>query len=151
MAKNRHLSRIIAMQTLYEKDFRPDESLEEILERNLSLFPEDLDTDFIKKIVYGIPEHQKEIDVLILKAAPDWPIEQVAAVDKAILRLSIYELLFWDEVPPKVAIDEAVELGKQYGGINTSKFVNGVLGTIYRNSPKYSPEEEKENTGKKDG
>lgn len=140
MPGNRHLSRTILLQTLYEFDLRPDEDIDDILERNLALFPGDLDEDFIKKIAYGVKDNAKEIDNLILNAAPDWPIDQVAPVDKAVLRIAIYELIFWDEVPPKVAINEAVELGKHYGGLNTSKFVNGVLGTIYRNSSKYVEE-----------
>ncbi len=114
--------------------------------RNLDLFPHDLDHDFIKKIALGVSQNAEKIDDLILKAAPDWPIDQVAPIDKAVLRIAIFELLFWDEVPPKVAINEAVELGKHYGGANTSKFVNGVLGTIYRNSDKYISKESNEGT-----
>lgn len=140
MAGNRHLSRTILLQTLYEHDLRPSSSLDEILERNATLFPNDLDIPFMRHIADGVMKHRAEIDQLILTAAPEWPIEQVAPIDKTILRMAIYELLYWDEVPPKVAINEAVELGKAYGGENTSKFVNGVLGTIYRQSDKYIEE-----------
>lgn len=141
MAGNRHLSRTILLQTLYEADLRPTAKLEDILERNCQLFPNDLDVPFIETVAKGVKDHTEEIDQLILTAAPEWPIDQVAPIDKTILRMSIYELLYWDEVPPKVAINEAVELGKAYGGENTSKFVNGVLGTIYRQSDKFVAED----------
>ncbi len=137
MAGNRHLSRTILLQTLYEADLRPSANFEEIFQRNAALFPNDLDVPFMRHIAEGIANSKESIDQLILTAAPEWPIEQVAPIDKTILRMSIFELLFWNEVPPKVAINEAVELAKSYGGESTSKFVNGVLGTIYRQSDKY--------------
>jgi N utilization substance protein B len=147
MASNRHLGRIVAMQTLYEYDFRgsnvADLDLAPILERNLDEFRDSIeDTDFVKDVVDGTRQHQEQIDAIIAPAAPEWPVEQIAKIDKIILRIGVYELMVKQEVPPKVAINEAVELAKTFGGENSSKFVNGVLGTIYRNSDLYEPEEE---------
>lgn len=148
MASNRHLGRIVAMQTLYEYDFRTsaDENvdLQEILSRNLGEYDQNIDDkDFVKKLVDQVSSRQEEIDGIIAPAAPEWPIEQIAKIDKAILRIGVYELALERNVPPKVAINEAVELAKAFGGENASKFVNGVLGTIYRKSDFYEPEPEK--------
>lgn len=140
---NRHLSRTIAMQSIYEWDFRPEENLKNIADRNISIFIEDIDKEYVRKVLKGIQKHLKEIDGLIIKAAPEWPIEQVSPIDKAILRLSIYEMLLGEEIPPKVAINEAVELAKTFGSENSSKFINGVLGTLYRQSDRYNPEDDK--------
>ncbi len=147
MASNRHLGRIVAMQTLYEEDFRhsadaqPD--LKEILTRNINEFSDSIDDKaFVKDLVDGVTKHQEDIDAMIVPVAPEWPIEQIAKIDKIILRIGIYELMIKKDVPPKVAINEAVELAKAFGGENSSKFVNGVLGTIYRNSDFYEPEED---------
>ncbi len=134
---SRHLARSIAMQTLYEWDFNnhADERLEAIMEKNIVEFGPGLeDTEFIRSLVLGVQKHRKEIDAIIEKAAPEWPISQIAAVDRNILRLGLFELLFGsrDEVPPKVAINEAIELGKSFGGESSGRFVNGVLGTVYR-------------------
>lgn len=147
MASNRHLGRIVAMQTLYEFDFRGGEAegadLEEILNRNLGEYDQNIDDkDFVKKLVHEVSSRQAEIDGIITPAAPEWPIEQIAKIDKAILRIGVYELAVERNVPPKVAINEAVELAKAFGGENASKFVNGVLGTIYRKSDFYEPESE---------
>ncbi len=132
----RHLIRTVILQTLYEWDFYGQEKdITEILERNLEEFAPGIDEpDFAWRILKGVIEHLREIDEILSRAAPDWPIEKIAAVDRNILRIGLYELLFADhqEVPPRVAINEAVELAKNYGGPNTSRFVNGVLGTIYR-------------------
>lgn len=134
---SRHLARSIAMQSLYEWDFRgkDDAKLDDIIERNLSEFGPGLEeAAFVKAIVLGALAKRKLIDAIIEKAAPEWPIEQVAMVDRNILRVGIFELLFGDReaVPPKVAINEAIELAKGFGGETSGKFVNGVLGTIYR-------------------
>ncbi len=147
MASNRHLGRIVAMQTLYEHDFRggSDVSLElpPILERNLNEFRSSIDdTNFVEDIVEGVNSNLHDIDAVITPAAPEWPVDQIAKVDKVILRIGVYELMIKRDVPPKVAINEAVELAKTFGGENSSKFINGVLGTIYRNSDFYEPEEE---------
>ena len=140
---NRHLSRSIAMQALFEWDFHgglPDgkagkEKIKEILERDLGEFGPGLrDEGFAKKLVEGVAKHEKEIDDIIEKAAPEWPIPQIAPVDRNVLRIGLFELLFGDrkEVPPKVAINEAIEIAKTFGGDSSGRFVNGVLGTIYR-------------------
>jgi len=139
MASNRHLGRIVALQSLYEYEFRlqsGDESasLDEIVARNLDRYEEAIDdTDFVNKLTSGVLEKQDELDAKIQPIAPDWPIAQIARVDRNILRIGLYELLYRaDTVPPKVAINEAVELAKAFGSDNSSKFINGVLGTAYR-------------------
>ena len=136
------------MQTLYEYDFRDSAGhkvdRKPVLDRNLGEFSEAIDDkNFVHDIVEGVQTHQKEIDGIIGPAAPEWPVDQIAKIDKIILRIGVYELLIKKDVPPKVAINEAVELAKAFGGENSSKFVNGVLGTIYRGSDVYEPEEEK--------
>src|SRR3989344_3676823 len=134
---SRHLSRSIAMQSLYEWDFRGrhQEMLSEIIDRNVKEFgPGIEDPTFISNLINGVLEHISELDQIIEKAAPQWPLAQIAIVDRNVLRLGIYELLFGnrEEVPPKVAINESIELAKTFGGDASGKFVNGVLGTIYR-------------------
>lgn len=131
------------MQSLYELATRGGGDLSTIVERNIAQHDfEDNNKDFMRKIVVGVVKHLEEIDKVIAIAAPEWPLSQIAQVDLSILRLAMFELLFDDEVPPKAVINEAVELGKAFGGENSSKFVNGVLGTVYRNSAKYQPEED---------
>ncbi len=139
MASNRHLGRIVALQSLYEYEFRRDSedaslSIDEILDRNLSRYADDIeDTDFVKGLVTGVIENETELDGKLQPMAPEWPLTQVARIDRNVLRLGLYELLHSaDKVPPKVAINEAVELAKAFGSDNSSKFVNGVLGTAYR-------------------
>jgi N utilization substance protein B len=157
MASNRHLSRIVAFQTLYEWEFLMrncsdaigegadvHKGIEPILERNYSEYAKSIDSrSFVDTLVLGIEENQDKIDAILTPAAPDWPIPQISLVDLVILRMGIYELLFNSEVPPKVAINEAVELAKAFGGENSSRFVNGVLGTVFRASDKYDPSEDK--------
>jgi len=132
----RHLARTIVVQSLYEWDFYNQEAdLVKIVERNMNNFGAGIDEpDFVWRMVKGVVEHLKEIDAVIEKAAPEWPLAKIAIVDRNILRLGLYELLYADrnEVPPKVAINEAIEIAKNYSGPNSPKFVNGVLGTIYR-------------------
>ena len=139
MASNRHLGRIVALQTLYEYEFRvgcEDASvdLNEILSRNLERYESAIDdTGFVKDLVEGVVANQADLDAKIQPIAPEWPIDQIARIDRAVLRLGVYELLYRaDAVPPKVAINEAVELAKAFGSDNSSKFINGVLGTAYR-------------------
>jgi len=139
MASNRHLGRIVALQTLYEYEFRTGSAdgsvnLDEILKRNLERYDATIeDKDFVAALAKGVIDNQADLDAKIQPIAPDWPIEQIARVDCNILRMGLYELLFQAEVvPPKVAINEAVELAKAFGSDNSSKFVNGVLGTAYR-------------------
>ncbi len=134
---NRHLQRSIAMQTLFEWDFKGqhNDQSREILGRNMVEFAPGIeDTLFAEHLIEGTLREQKTIDALIVKCAPEWPLEQVTVMDRNILRLGIYELMFgkYDEVPPKVAINEAIELAKSFGSDASPRFVNGVLGTIYR-------------------
>ncbi len=134
---NRHLQRSVVMQSLFEWDFqgKHDENALSILRKNLEEFAPGLDdADFSRALLERVLEHRKTIDELIEKCAPEWPIDQVTVIDRNILRLGIGELMFgnYDEVPPKVAINEAIELGKSFGSDSTPRFVNGVLGTIYR-------------------
>jgi len=133
---SRHLSRSIAMQSLYEWDFSGEKSdLEKIVERNIEEFGPGLeDENFIWQLVTGVVEHLKEINEIISKAAPQWPLSQISIIDRNVLRIGIYELLYEDKeaVPPKVAINEAIELAKSFGGDNSGKFINGVLGTVYK-------------------
>ena len=139
MASNRHLGRIVALQTLYEFEFRTEceditVDVAEVLGRNLARYETAIDdTDFVDALVRGVLKEQAELDAKIQPIAPDWPIDQIARIDRNILRIGVYELLNQSEiVPPKVAINEAVELAKAFGSDNSSKFVNGVLGTAYR-------------------
>lgn len=132
----RQLVRSVVLQSLYEWDFfKRKTDLTVILERNLETYAPGIDEpDFAWRIMNGVIEHLEEIDAIIVKAAPEWPLEQIAAIDRNALRIGLYELLYADanEVPPKVAINEAIEIAKNYGGPNSGKFINGVLGTVYR-------------------
>lgn len=131
---NRHLARAIAMQSLYEWDFYGGaRELADIAKRNLAEQPESFDeTDFALSIANGVTEHQAEIDGAITQFAPDWPLAKITTVDRNILRIGVYELLFNFDIPSKVAINEAIELAKTFGGESSGKFVNGVLGAVYR-------------------
>jgi N utilization substance protein B len=134
---NRHLSRSIVLQSLFEWDLNALEkkAVHEVLLRNVTEFaPNKTDLPFMTKLLDGVMAKQPELDLVIEKAAPEWPIDRISPVDRNILRLGLYELLFADrkEVPAKVAINEAIELAKQFGGDNSSRFVNGVLGAVYK-------------------
>ncbi len=124
------------MQSLYEWDFlekKPD--LEKITEKNIKEFaPGIKEEDLIWELVTGVVKHLSDINKIISQAAPQWPLEQISIVDRNILRIGIYELLYGDKeaVPPKVAINESIELAKAFGGENSGKFINGVLGTVYK-------------------
>jgi N utilization substance protein B len=122
------------MQSLYEWEFRGTEDFDGVVERNIQEFHKDVDADYVWKVVKGVRENLEEINTLIKEAAPEWPLEQVARVDKNTLRVAIYEMLFdkEEDVPPRVSINEAIELGKTFGSDSSSKFVNGVLGFVYR-------------------
>ena len=120
------------MQTLFEIDFRNQANLEEVLQRNLDEYKNKADEDFVADTVKGVMQNIGALDEIIKKSAPEWPLDQIACVDKCTLELAIYELNNYKEIPPKVVINEAVELAKQFGGESSSKFVNGVLGTIYQ-------------------
>jgi N utilization substance protein B len=139
MASNRHLGRIIALQTLFEQDFRQSAQdtgfdLEAVLSRNIARYQATVDDkDFIERLVRGVNTHEKELDAELQPVAPEWPIDQIARMDRVILRMGLYELKYEkDDVPAKVVINEAVELAKAFGSENSSKFVNGVLGTLLR-------------------
>jgi N utilization substance protein B len=139
MASNRHLGRIIALQTLYEFAFRQasadaSANIDEILGRNLERYQDTIDdTAFVESLTKGVEANKAELDATIQPIAPEWPLAQISLIDLSILRIALCELLkMADKVPPKVAINEAVELAKAFGSDNSSKFVNGVLGTAYR-------------------
>jgi N utilization substance protein B len=144
---NRHLSRTIAMQSLYEWDFNDRAgSLLDITKVNTKQFAPGLDDPaFIFDLVNGVSAHIKEIDEIIVKTAPEWPLDQITIIDRNILRIGIFELKYAQEVPPKVAINEAVELGKAFGGESSGKFVNGVLGTLYKDLPESEKKEDENN------
>jgi N utilization substance protein B len=132
----RHLARTVVLQSLYEWDFYSKKAdLPAIIDRNINEFAPGInEPDFVWRIVNGVIEHLEYIDDIITKAAPDWPLAQISPVDRNILRIGLYELLYADpnEVPPKVAINEAIEVAKNFGGPNSSRFINGVMGTVYR-------------------
>lgn len=146
---NRHLCRSIAMQSLFEWDFDSSlidvpsqeakkfdrEKLTEILRANLEEYAEGLeDCSFAADLAFGIFDNMKEIDAVIGKLAPEWPIEQVTIINRNVLRIGVFELKFGKrgDVPPKVAINEAIELAKTFGGQSSGKFINGVLGSLYK-------------------
>ena len=131
---NRHLARTIALQSLYQWDFtHGTQDIGGIVRQNLADFaPSFEDGGFTDTLVRGILKHQEAIDAAIVRYAPEWPLDQVTPIDRNILRIGIYELEH-SEVPPKVAINESIELAKTFGGESSSKFVNGVLGTVLKN------------------
>jgi len=141
---SRHLSRSIVLQSLYEWDFyNKKPSLKDIIERNIADFGPGLEElDFVWKLAEGIEKHLPELDKIIEKAAPEWPINQISMVDRNVLRIGLYELLYAnkEEVPPKVAINESIELAKSFSGQTSGKFINGVLGTVYKELSDSSPE-----------
>ena len=122
------------MQSLYEWEFRNHVNLEEITTRNIHEFEKDVDAEYVWKVVRGAEQNMEAINALIAEAAPEWPLEQVAKIDKNTLRVAIYEMLYDEahDVPPRVSINEAIEIGKTFGGESASKFINGVLGFVYR-------------------
>jgi N utilization substance protein B len=134
---NRHLSRSVILQTLFEWDFKGKTAsdIDEILTRNSEEFAPGLeDLPFMESIVHNVVTKKDIIDEIITKAAPEWPIDKINAVDRNILRIGLAELLFGDhkEVPPKVSINEAIELAKTFGSDSSSRFINGVLGAVYK-------------------
>jgi len=133
---NRHAARSLVMQTLYEQDLRGSMQApsQEMLAQNLEEFTPGLgeDAEFAKALLLSVLEHHKIIDGIITKYAPDWPLDQIMAVDRNVLRIGVYELKLDDAIPAKVAINEAIELAKTFGGHSSGRFVNGVLGAIYK-------------------
>ncbi|MDQ3158692.1 MAG: transcription antitermination factor NusB [bacterium] len=138
MSANRHLGRIVALQTLYEEEFRikaNDKTLDtsEVLDRNISRYKSLDDVEFVKSLVSGVRENQESLDEALQPLAMQWPLDQIARMDRIILRMGAYELTHMSKmIPPKVAINEAVELAKAFGGDNSSKFINGVLGSLFK-------------------
>jgi len=145
----RHLCRSILLQSLYEWDFYKTKKGEEvdfltIIDRNMKSFAEGIDEpDFVYRIAKNLIDHLSEIDEIIRKSAPAWPLDQINIIDRNILRIGLSELIFGnpEEVPPKVAINESIELAKSFGGDSSGKFVNGVLGTVYRQISEKQPQE----------
>lgn len=154
MASNRHLGRIIALQTLYEQELRVDAEdgtfdIAEVLDRNILRYKDQLDDiEFIKKLVNGVSKNSAQLDAELQPVAPEWPIDQIARMDRIVLRIGLYELENEADVPPKVVINEAVELAKAFGGDNSSKFINGVLGTLLRQRDGGAEEVKKKPAGK---
>lgn len=139
MASNRHLGRVIVLQSLYEFEIRtlsgdPEVDLDTVVAKNIEPYEKALgDTEFVYKLAHGVVDNAKDLDIALQPMAPEWPIATIASVDRNILRMGLYELSeCHDSIPPKVAINEAVELAKAFGSDNSSKFVNGVLGTAFR-------------------
>lgn len=137
----RHLGRTLAMQSLYAWDFNnKTEDITEVTKTQLASSNHTFDDDaFIYQLTSGTAQNCDAIDTMITETAPEWPLDQIPSVDRAVLRLGVYELLFLKDVPPRVVINEAVELAKSFGGDNSGKFVNGVLGTLFKRLP---PEEQ---------
>ncbi len=131
----RHLSRSIVLQTMFEWDFNklPEAKLPELLAHNLKEFGPGLeDPSFPQNLMQAVMSRRQEIDALVTQYAPEWPLEQITVVDRNVLRIGIYELKFDPSIPARVAIDEAIELAKGFGGPASGRFVNGVLGTMYQ-------------------
>ena len=140
MASNRHLGRVIVLQSLYEYELRtlagdPEVDLSAIVAKNIEPYEKSLgDTEFVYNLTSKVAENFETLDQTLQPMAPEWPISSISAIDRNILRMGLYELSECREtIPPKVAINEAVELAKGFGSENSSKFINGVLGTAYRN------------------
>lgn len=143
---NRHLSRTIALQTLFAWDFngKKDDNLNSLIADNFSNFAPNFDDGgFVSDLVRGVAKTYSEIDKYIVKYATEWPLDQITAVDRNILRLGLYELLY-TEVPPRVVINEAIEIAKSFGGDASGKFVNGVLGSLYNDEPEIQKRDNKE-------
>lgn len=143
---NRHLARTIALQTLFAWDFngRKESDIDKLMASNFSNFAPNFDDGgFVRDLVVGVRDHLEEINKYIIQYATEWPLDQITAVDRNILRLGIYELLY-TAIPPRVAINEAIEVAKSFGGDASGKFVNGVLGTLYNDKPEIQVRDNKE-------
>ena len=139
MASNRHLGRVIVLQSLYEYELRtlakdPEVDLDRIVAKNIEPYEKALgDTEFVYSLAHAVVDNFETLDAALAPMAPEWPISSIAAIDRNVLRMGLYELSeCGDKIPPKVAINEAVELAKAFGSDNSSKFINGVLGTAYK-------------------
>lgn len=152
MASNRHLGRIVALQALYEYDFRVrcDDSsvdIEEIISRNLARYKDTIeDLSFVEELIRGVAKNSQQLDEKLQPLAPEWPLDQISRIDHTILRLSMFELFDMpkSKIPPKVTINEAVELAKSFGAEKSSKFINGVLGSAWRQAHPEEPDNSKE-------
>ena len=156
MASNRHLGRIISLQSLYEYEFRSkagdaSADIDSIVAKNIEPYAKALgDVDFVHDLAHGVFDEMEQLDKELQPMAPEWPISSISSIDRNVLRIGLFELTRRsDTVPPKVAINEAVELAKAFGSENSSKFINGVLGTAYRNiggeeKPKHAEQENSE-------
>jgi len=143
---NRHLARTIAMQSLFNWDFngKPKKDLEKLVKKNFEQFaPRFDDHGFVKKLINGVVNKLDKVDEYITRYATEWPLEQITIVDRNVLRIGVYELIYDDDIPAKVAINEAIEIAKAFGGESSGKFVNGVLGAIYKDIEKNNIEPEK--------
>jgi len=143
---NRHLARTIALQTLFAWDFngQKDNELDKIIVDNFANFAPNFDDGgFVKALVFGVKDNLPKIDKYIVKYATEWPLDQITTIDRNILRLGIYELLK-TEIPPRVAINEAIEIAKSFGGDSSGKFVNGVLGALYNDETEIQKRDNKE-------
>ena len=131
---SRHLARTVALQTLFQWDFMGKQGeLADLLRKNLpELAPGLTDDGFADRLTHGLTKKLPEIDSIIQRLAPEWPVDQITGVDRNVLRIGVYELKFGREIPPKVAINEAIELAKAFGADASSKLVNGVLGSLYK-------------------
>lgn len=153
MSANRHLGRIIALQTLYEQALREscgeeNVDLNVILARNINRYSKELDDKtFVEELTRGVSKEAANLDATLQPIAPEWPLEQISRIDHTVLRIGAYELMHHTDVPPKVVINEAVELAKAFGGDNSSKFINGVLATLLK---QIHPEEAKKREPKKE-
>lgn len=158
MASNRHLGRIISLQSLYEYEFRSKAGdkaaeIDHIVAKNIIPYEKALgDTEFVYNLTRGVVDKTPELDKALTPLAPEWPIDTIAAIDRNVLRIGLFELTYAsDSVPPKVAINEAVELAKAFGSENSSKFINGVLGTAFKKLGLSGDEKTKDdNTSKED-
>ena len=139
---NRHLARTIAMQSLFLWDFqgKQEKELEKIIkEVFINFAPQFNDQGFVVKVIKGVMGHLAEIDTYITKYATEWPLDQITIVDRNILRIGVYELVFDEDIPAKVAINEAIEIAKAFGSQSSGKFVNGVLGAIFKDLENMTP------------
>ncbi len=146
---NRHLARTIALQTLFAWDFngKKNNDLERLTAENFANFAPNFDDGgFVKDLVAGVRDQLPKIDKFIVKYATEWPLDQITTVDRNILRLGIFELLY-TAIPPRVAINEAIEIAKSFGGDSSGKFVNGVLGALYNDEPEIQKRDNKEEVG----
>lgn len=156
MSANRHLGRIIALQTLYEQALREgcgeeNVELDAILSRNIDRYSKELDDkSFVEELTRGVSKESGKLDDTLQPIAPEWPLTQISRIDHTVLRIGAYELIHHKDIPAKVVINEAVELAKGFGGDNSSKFINGVLATLLKQiDPKQANSSEKPEKGKK--